>query len=327
MAKNDDTLILLVILGVGVFAYSKGWLSGPINQLKGLFQGAGATPVPTPPALPDTGTTIPGIPTSPGGQPIPDAKPNPTPPSTGTGTGTSFIAVGDWDNKPASSKTVAMAASSGVPLILGLGDYPYDGDTKASIQAVLRPILSKMKAVLGNHEDNSWLSIWGQSSAEFTFNMGNVCFIMCNTEPNGSNSHVEAACAKAQADPNIDFIVTCGHRPTTPNFAGVATGGVYDAKANALVPIWNKYSKVKLVLSGHFHNYQRSKPANAHGTVYCVVGTAGATLYSARNKPAGVAVQVNGYHGFLRVDTTRAAMNCKFVTHNNGVMDSFVISK
>jgi 3',5'-cyclic AMP phosphodiesterase CpdA len=75
------------------------------------------------------------------------------------------------------------------------------------------------------------------------------------------------------------------HKPMFSASAGAHPGDVITMR-NAWQPIIDSH-KVDLVLNGHDHDYERSKPmrgmtpgvTNADGTVFVVVGSAGAPLY------------------------------------------------
>jgi parallel beta-helix repeat protein len=86
------------------------------------------------------------------------------------------------------------------------------------------------------------------------------------------SSKADAIMAGAQADPNINYIVTFGHRPaySTGLHPGDAT------LANILDALGDKYPKYVLNLNGHSHDYERFQPI--HRIVHITSGGGGSTL-------------------------------------------------
>jgi hypothetical protein len=110
----------------------------------------------------------------------------------------------------------------------------------------------------------------------YWFDYGNVRFVSV-PEPYTSatysdwNTKAEAIFSAAQSDPEIDFIVTYGHRPAyTTNSAHSSNSqlrGILDG-------LGSKYSKYVIDLSGHNHAYERTDKIN--GKVHVMAGTGGA---------------------------------------------------
>lgn len=135
----------------------------------------------------------------------------------------------------------------------------------------------------------------------YWFDYGNVRFI-AYPEPYSAdtwadwNVKAKALMDEAQADSDIDFIVTFGHRPAyssgvhsnsstfkglmkrelhclfnlTDNFSGSPI------LKNYLDALGDTHSKYVLNINGHSHNYERGFPQ--HGVVHLTVGTGGASL-------------------------------------------------
>jgi hypothetical protein len=115
----------------------------------------------------------------------------------------------------------------------------------------------------------------------------------------------------AQANPQIRFIVTFGHRPALSSgwHPGDATLLGY---MNALGAAHNKYV---LNLNGHSHNYERSVPQN--GVTHVTVGIGGSTLEEASGSclyaggcppPAWSAFRAF-HHGTLRLRFTPTSIH------------------
>ncbi len=113
----------------------------------------------------------------------------------------------------------------------------------------------------------------------YWFDYGNVRFIAYPEPTSGAWAewfpHADSLMSVAQADPNISFIVTFGHRPafSTGNHPGSPSLQTY------LGQLGTKYAKYKLNLNGHSHDYERSYPQN--GVVHITSGGGGATLEEA----------------------------------------------
>ena len=110
----------------------------------------------------------------------------------------------------------------------------------------------------------------------YWFDYGNTRFITLPEPWSGAwsawNTTAGELMAQAQADPNIKFIVTFGHRPaySSGHYSGSATlKGMLDT-------LGDTYSKYTLNINGHSNNYERSLPQ--HGVTHVTVGTGGANL-------------------------------------------------
>ncbi len=78
---------------------------------------------------------------------------------------------------------------------------------------------------------------------------------------------------QAQADSQIKFIVTYGHRPAF-------SSGHHDGDGILVTymrDLHATHSKYVLNLNGHSHNYERSDPAQTYGVTHITTGTGGAS--------------------------------------------------
>ncbi|MCK5275350.1 MAG: metallophosphoesterase, partial [Alphaproteobacteria bacterium] len=82
----------------------------------------------------------------------------------------------------------------------------------------------------------------------------------------------EALMAEAETDPEIDFIVTYGHRPA---YSSGHEEGI-DLLRDILDSLGANYSKYVLNINGHSHDYERTLPQN--GVVHITVGTGGSSV-------------------------------------------------
>jgi predicted phosphodiesterase len=178
-----------------------------------------------------------------------------------------------------------------------------------------------MLAINGNHENDvsnsfsNWAlpGVAGDAYAETyaSFDLGSVHFVMLDdnsistlspgtTVPEASAqlAWLDADLKAASADrANHPFIVAMNHRGV---FSTSLHSGETDVLATraALAPLFDKY-KVDLVINGHDHEYERSKPLKANtsdprsnmvtvgppGTTYVVCAGAGAAPYAVNSNP------------------------------------------
>jgi hypothetical protein len=102
----------------------------------------------------------------------------------------------------------------------------------------------------------------------------------------------------------VPFLVVVHHRGELSTSNHSKDGDVASART-ALMPIWDQYH-VDLVLNGHDHNYERSKPSTgpasapvpaAGGTTYVVCAGSGADAYAPGKDPAPYREKNVGYGG------------------------------
>lgn len=123
----------------------------------------------------------------------------------------------------------------------------------------------------------------------YWFDYGNVRFVAYPEPFSGAwrdwYGRAGAIMDSAEADPNITFIVTFGHRPaySTGHHPGDTTLKKY------LDQLGQTHSKYKLNLNGHSHNYERSYPQS--GVVHITAGMGGST---AEADPSGSCLWFGG---------------------------------
>jgi Bacterial Ig domain/Calcineurin-like phosphoesterase/Purple acid Phosphatase, N-terminal domain len=121
-------------------------------------------------------------------------------------------------------------------------------------------------ADIGNGPGEDW----------YWFDYGNVRFIAYPEPFSGAwsdwNSKANTLMDAAQADGEINFIVTFGHRPAYSS--GHHTGN--STLKDILDSLGDSHSKYVLNINGHSHNYERSFPQ--HRVIHLTVGTGGKGL-------------------------------------------------
>jgi hypothetical protein len=94
---------------------------------------------------------------------------------------------------------------------------------------------------------------------------------------------------------------------------------------------------VDLVLTGHDHNYERSKPmkgdavapAGTRGIPYVVVGSGGASLraFPSSTQPSWTAVRDNKVYGFMDVVVDGGTLTARLITSTGTVRDTLTLTK
>jgi hypothetical protein len=156
------------------------------------------------------------------------------------------------------------------------------------------------------------------------FDYGNVRFIAF-PEPWADdwatwNSKVDSIMAQAQADSNIKYIVTFGHRPAYSS--GYHPGET--ALLNYTAALHGKYSKFILQVSGHSHDYERTAAAQTGGVTYITSGGGGGylengscsngwnTVSGSCNQPVWSAFRLMHY-GYLKLTFNAASISGQYV--------------
>ncbi|MBS4205454.1 cadherin-like beta sandwich domain-containing protein [Lederbergia citrea] len=203
-----------------------------------------------------------------------------------------------------------LIASLNPDLYLGLGDFTYgDQEGQESVNAHFNDVMvwSRETPYMPNWGNHEWQSAFddltnykgrfdlpnpqidkGMSSNTPTqgipgdwywFDYGNTRFI-AYPEPFGNSSWSswasEAAVImeEAEADDNITFVVTFGHRPTYSS----GYHGSNPELADLMEGLAKKYPKFALNLIAHDHHYERTHPEKTFGVLHVVAGTGGSTL-------------------------------------------------
>jgi hypothetical protein len=104
---------------------------------------------------------------------------------------------------------------------------------------------------------------------------------------------------------------------------------------DTFAPVFEQYG-VDLVLTGHDHNYERSKPmkgsavapSGTRGITYLVVGSGGATLRTFPGaQPSWTAFRDNTTMGYLDVVVDGGTLTTKFISSTGTVRDTLTLTK
>jgi predicted MPP superfamily phosphohydrolase len=209
-----------------------------------------------------------------------------TAPAAGAGQTVRFVAFGD-SGKRTSDQQALLAQVLTVPFdfVLHTGDLAYDHGTRDEIQGrfldAYAGVLAQFAAfpASGNHEyDTDDAAPFREAFALpenggpegrerwYSFDWGDVHFVALDTERTGP---AQAAWLDDDLASNrLPWTIVYGHKPP---FSSGEHGGD-DAFRQHFLPILERRG-VKLVLSGHDHDYERTKPQN--GVTYVVTGGGG----------------------------------------------------
>jgi hypothetical protein len=275
-----------------------------------------------------------------------------------THNGFNFVAAGDYGCDKKAHETVNHMQNKSPELVLALGDLSYQKGADCWFQ-MMSPLINKTKMVFGDHEYNfknssrldEYLQKFNLTKQYYSFNYGNVHFLAMSSEvPFDKDSKqykfVNDDLKSTSENKSINWIVAYIYEMlyTSPTFHKPT-----DTIRDIYHPIFDKYH-VDLVLQAHSHNYQRtypikyndkdaSKPViadkneadynNTDGTIFAVVGTAGADLHNFTGQAPFVVKQFQRF-GFLDVNITGNGriMKGTFYENRDGTdKDHFTITK
>lgn len=236
--------------------------------------------------------------------------------------------VGDGGSRAERTGTAIAEAAGREPydalLLLGDNVYP-DGDLELLDDRVFRPfapVLSlgtPLLAILGNHdvkrgEGVAMMERLGMPGRWWAETLGDVVVIgLDSTRPDDPDQRewLVSTLETSEARWNI---VALHHPPYSSGYQGSSL----DARA-AFAAIFERFD-VQLVLSGHEHDYERSKPIN--GVTYVVSGGATDTRRTGREPFTAVAVS---WHHFVEVNVLDDRVVVRAVNQDGRVFDQFTL--
>jgi 3',5'-cyclic AMP phosphodiesterase CpdA len=185
-----------------------------------------------------------------------------------------------------------------VLFLLGDNVYP-NGDPKKLPATVFEPFRSTLAsgtqlfAILGNHDVKDGNALPQARALHmpgrwWAKTVGDVLFVgLDSTQPSSSAQRAFLERTLANSDARWK-IVALHHPPYSAGYQGSSTN-----VRKAFSPLFERYG-VQLVLSGHDHDYQRSKPI--HGVTYIVCGSGSGTR---RTGTASFTAQSYSWLGFV----------------------------
>lgn len=274
-----------------------------------------------------------------------------------------FAAVGDWGCGINAKNAVANIIDKKPELVIALGDLSYR-DLADCWFKIIKPIDKITKIAIGNHDVtsdiliNAYMNHFNLSKQYYSFDFKNIHFVIISAEipyQEGSEQYtfVGNDLQKTAADPNIDWIIVCYHKPA---YIPASTINADPLFRKTYHPLFDKY-KVDVVLQAHLHAYQRSYPLlynnlnesnptittnnnsyynDQRGEIFVTVGTGGGQVqHSAQNTPY-IASQHYGLFGILNVEITNNGKTLIARFYDNmisnsssfgNVLDEFTINK
>ncbi|MEI9811203.1 MAG: metallophosphoesterase [Acidobacteriota bacterium] len=267
--------------------------------------------------------------------------------------GFTFVAFGDsGTGSPAQASLAARMLTSGAQFVLHTGDLVYPAGTYERYQSLYFAYYQDLMRTApffpcpGNHD------YWETSSLPYralhslpsetipardqgryySFDWGNAHFVSLDT----NDTLADAAAGKGEmlrwleadlaASRKFWRVVLMHHPPYA--------SGVHDGEPEAelirkyISPILDRFH-VPLVLNGHEHSYQRSKPirggqASPGGTVYLTTGGGGAPLHPVRLTPL-LETGVTDYH-FVQCAVDGAKLQVDAVRPDGSTLDSWTLA-
>src|SRR5574339_1047228 len=180
------------------------------------------------------------------------------------------IAVtGDWGCNNNTRLVVNYIQSSHPELVVTPGDLSYE-ETGECFYDLTKPISSKLKVALGNHDNEEdetkqiryeYMKHFNLTRPFYSFNQGNIHFLMMDSSlaPSKMSAQfyfVQQDLEDASKNPNVKWIFVVIHKPLC-----TSSGKHPPDIQNTFLyhPLFDKYN-VDIVFSGHNHWYERSLP-------------------------------------------------------------------
>ncbi|MBX5482162.1 MAG: metallophosphoesterase [Myxococcaceae bacterium] len=267
-----------------------------------------------------------------------------------------FAAVGDFGTGDSRQRQVADALAAAHPEFwLTLGDDAYESGSESDFDqrffAPMKPLLANVPVFPspGNHEyitnkaqpylDAFQLPTNNPAGSEryYSFDWGAVHVVSLDSMclMGTSSSDCTAAAQKAWLEQDLaashaPWKVVSFHHPVYSSGEHGSTPAM-----QALMPVFEA-GGVDLVLTGHDHDYERTRPMKGgvpvpEGTpgavTYLVVGTGGAGAYDFSGTPSWVAAQHTGILGYLDVTVEGGTLTGKLVTVDGQTPDVFTLKK
>ena len=266
--------------------------------------------------------------------PPPETGLTTAPPSPDTNTPLVRLAVlGDAGTRESMQRRVAAQVAAadrvGRPFdaLLVTGDLIYeDGDADLTDASVIRPYAAtftkpEIIAALGNHDTESdegdeIMQRLGRSGPVYTQDVGPIRVISLDSNDVDSNQTRWLDGVLSQPRPASSWVIAVMHHPAFSS----GEHGSEDSVRRAWVPLFARHG-VNLVLAGHDHDYERSKPQN--GVTYIVSGGGGAELRDV-GRSSFTAMSAKRHH-FVDLNVFADRIEGRAVDVNGTAFDTFSI--
>lgn len=237
-----------------------------------------------------------------------------------------FTAIGDWGAGSSGQARVATQvcadhARAKAAFIATVGDNFYDTGTARpdTFQTPMRCVINlrlPWRAAWGNHDvpGPSTRTVLGATRRWYSFTPGGVARVIM-LDSNQVSSDTQLAflrqVLRSEVGKSRPIIVMFHHPPRT--------AGTHPPDLNIRrrwEPLFLQY-KVRLVLQGHNHNYER---IHYKGLTYITTGGGGARLYPCIREQTGLRV-CKSTHQFVSVTATPAKLTVRAVDDKGRVID------
>ncbi len=248
-----------------------------------------------------------------------------------------FSAIGDYGSGHSPLDEIGNNIEAGRPdLLLTLGDNVYYNGTEAEFQKKWDPPQwfgriregQVVRPSLGNHDvrrEPDGVPYFKRfpeldEARFYSFDHKGVHFVSIDSnESLAPNSPQHRWLERDLAKSTSDWKVLYFHHPLYNGNPG--DNGPND---QYLGPLIAKYG-VDLVLTGHEHNYQRSRPINDNGTLEVISGGGGQSLHPFRRPQPGHNAYRDVDFGHVEVEVTDDRLVGRYVVRDGSVRDTFVI--
>ncbi|MFW6193829.1 MAG: metallophosphoesterase, partial [Gemmatimonadota bacterium] len=282
-----------------------------------------------------------------------------TAPADTTDAPVKVLAFGDsgWGSA-AQTDLADLMRGRGWDLAVHVGDIAYPDGTEDDFTVrhfrVYGPLLGRVPLfpVPGNHDveaaagvDQPYDRAFRWPGAEegrrhYTFRWGRTRFVALDTstdsaaaslaDPEGRERRwLEEILASAARDTTVAWTIVVSHRPLYSQAAGFSGHGPDRSLRRALEPLFLEHG-VDVVLAGHDHHYERTRPVRRGepvppgcGPVYFVTGGGGATRVARSVTPEGPAARVSRDHHFLALKLGPHGGSGEAVGRDGAVLDRF----
>lgn len=262
-----------------------------------------------------------------------------------------FLAFGDSGGLTTGQKNIAkLLETTPSRFIIHTGDIAYQQGTASQLRAQFieyysNSIKNKTYPTLGNHDDYTdnggpYLGYFakqlnsaskGAGGRYYSKDIGKFHIVSLDTNDSlaqlakGDNSMIDWLIDDLSKTRDEEIVVFFHHPP----FAGNTTHESNEFVKEKLVPVFDKY-KVRLVFSGHNHNYLRTckltyssskELCQPQGTTYIVTGGGGKDIYQFKQPtPAYVASQSATYH-FVKTELIQNKLHLTAIDENGKSID------
>ncbi len=240
-----------------------------------------------------------------------------------------FAVKGDWGDGSKSQVAVTKRmcveyAKAPFAFTLTTGDnfYPSGSATRASFQTAEKCLIDlgvPYRATWGNHDagGSSTRVVLKTPGRWYTFISGPVRFVMLDANQPGNRSQLTFLKSTLAAE-TVRPVIVAYHQ-------GTRTAGLHAPQLEQQrlwEPLFVQY-KVRLVLQGHNHLYER---INYKGITYVTTGGGGnSALYPCSRTTVGL-VLCKPIHHFLLVEATPTRIGVRAIGTNGAIIDRFRIT-